>query len=298
MTWTTGSMPDLSGRTAVVTGATGGIGYPTALELARRGARVVLAARSPEKGRDAVARIRHKAPGARVEYRRLDLADLASVREFAAGLDAAADAAVDTVDLLINNAGVLLLSRQETRDGFEAHFGVNHLGHFALTGLLLPKLLARPGARVVTVSSNAHSSGRIDFDDLGQERTFKRSAAYGTSKLANLLFTLELHRRAARAGADLLPVATHPGVTATNIFDLGPFQFLLRLLLKPAGTGARPSLYAATSPDVRGGDFIGPRLRRLTPSATARSEEVARRLWEASAELTGVTYGELGRRLG
>jgi NAD(P)-dependent dehydrogenase (short-subunit alcohol dehydrogenase family) len=278
-------MPDLTGKSAVVTGANSGIGLPTALELARHGARVVVAARSPGKGGDAVARIRREAPGAQVEYARLDLADLASVREFAAG--------VGEVDLLINNAGVLAGSRQETKDGFELQFGTNHLGHFALTGLLLPKLLARPGARVVTVSSDAHSAGTIDFDDLGLTRRYGRFSAYGRSKLANLLFMLELHRRAQKAGADLLSVATHPGATATNIVNLGPFQFLMGVFMKSAAAGAVPSLYAATSPDVRGGEFFGPRLKRITPSAEARSEEVARRLWEVSAELTGVRFDEI-----
>jgi NAD(P)-dependent dehydrogenase (short-subunit alcohol dehydrogenase family) len=278
-------MPDLTGKSAVVTGANSGIGLPTALELARHGARVVVAARSPEKGGDAVARIRREAPGAQVEYARLDLADLASAREFAAG--------VGEVDLLINNAGVFAGSRQETKDGFELQFGTNHLGHFALTGLLLPKLLARPGARVVTVSSDAHSAGTIDFDDLGLTRRYGRFAAYGRSKLANLLFMLELHRRAQKAGADLLSVAAHPGATATNIVNLGPFQFLMGVFMKSAAAGAVPSLYAATSPGVRGGEFLGPRLKRITPSAEARSEEVARRLWEVSAELTGVRFDEI-----
>ncbi|WP_188193866.1 oxidoreductase [Nonomuraea sp. SYSU D8015] len=285
MTWTPASIPDLTGKTAVVTGANSGIGLPTALELTRHGARVVVAARSPEKGRAAVAQIAGEVPGAQVEYGRLDLADLASVREFAAG--------VDTVDLLINNAGVLSGSRQETKDGFELQFGTNHLGHFALTGLLLPKLLARPGARVVTVSSDAHAAGRIDFDDLGLERKYSLFGAYGRSKLANLLFMYELKRRAEQAGADLVSVATHPGVTATNIVKLGPFQFLMGIFMKSASAGAVPSLYAATSPDIRGGEFIGPRLKRLTPSRTARSEEVARRLWEVSTELTGVRFEEI-----
>ncbi|MEW9551795.1 oxidoreductase [Nonomuraea sp. NPDC050783] len=282
--WTPDSMPDLTGTTAVVTGANSGIGLPTALELARHGARVVLAARSPERGGEAVAGILRQVPGARVEYRRLDLADLSSVREFAA--------ATDAVDLLVNNAGIGMIARQETRDGFEMQFGVNHLGHFALTGLLLPKLLAAPAPRVVTVSSDAHSVGRLDFTDLGLERGYGRFSAYGRSKLANLLFALELQRRAERAGTGLLSVATHPGTTATNIIKLGPLQFLLGVFLKGAAAGARPSLYAATAPGIRGGEFVGPRLKLLTPSRTARSEQVARRLWQVSTELTGVRFKE------
>ncbi|QFY10792.1 SDR family NAD(P)-dependent oxidoreductase [Nonomuraea phyllanthi] len=286
--WTPASMPQLTGRTAIVTGANTGIGFPTALELARHGARVVVAARSPEKGRAAVAEILRAVPGGQVEYGELDLADLASVRRFAEG--------VDRVDLLINNAGIGMIPRQETKDGFEMQFGTNHLGHFALTGLLLPRLLAAPGARVVTVSSDAHAAGRIDFDDLGLERRYGGMAAYARSKLANLLFTLELQRRAKQAGADLTSVATHPGMTATNIFKVRLLLPLIRLFLKPPEAGARSSLYAATSPDIRGGEFVGPRLQLLTPSARARSEEVARRLWDVSTELTGVRFEEIAYR--
>ncbi|MFB4272015.1 oxidoreductase [Nonomuraea sp. GTA35] len=287
-TWTPASMPDLTGRTAVVTGANSGIGLPTALELARHGAHVVVAARDPDKGAQAVRLILREAPDARVEFGRLDLADLASVRRFAAG--------VSELDLLVNNAGVALISRQRTRDGFEMQLGTNHLGHFALTGLLLPLLAARPGARVVTVSSDAHAAGRIDFDDLGLERGYGRMSAYGRSKLANLLFALELQRRAERAGVDLKSIAVHPGTTATNIVKLGPLQPLVRLLLKSAAAGAVPSLYAATSPDVRGGEYVGPKAKLLRPSEKARSQELAARLWEVSMELTGVRFDELANR--
>ncbi|MEV0234917.1 oxidoreductase [Nonomuraea sp. NPDC050786] len=283
--WTPDSMPDLSGKTAIVTGANSGIGLPTALELARHGAHVVVAARSPEKGAAAVAEIQREVPGGQVEYRRIDLADLASVRRFAEG--------VEKVDLLINNAGIGLIPRQETKDGFEMQFGTNHLGHYALTGLLLPHLLASPGARVVTVSSDAHTWGKIDFDDLALERGYGRMSSYGRSKLANLLFTLELQRRAEKAGADLKSVASHPGATATNIVKVGPLQPLVGVFLKSAAAGALPSLYAATSPDVRGGEFVGPKLKLLTPSAAARSEGLARRLWDVSAELTGVRFQEI-----
>jgi NAD(P)-dependent dehydrogenase (short-subunit alcohol dehydrogenase family) len=281
-------MPDLTGRTAVVTGANSGIGLPTALELARHGAHVVVAARDPDKGAEAVRLILREAPDARVEFGRLDLADLASVRRFAAG--------VSELDLLVNNAGVALISRQRTRDGFEMQLGTNHLGHFALTGLLLPLLAARPGARVVTVSSDAHAAGRIDFDDLGLERGYGRMSAYGRSKLANLLFALELQRRAERAGVDLKSIAVHPGTTATNIVKLGPLQPLVRLLLRSAAAGAVPSLYAATSPDVRGGEYVGPKAKLLRPSEKARSQELAARLWEVSMELTGVRFDELANR--
>ncbi|MFI6792739.1 oxidoreductase [Nonomuraea sp. NPDC050383] len=286
--WTPADMPALDGRTAIVTGANSGIGLPTVLELARHGARVIATARSEAKGEEAVAAVRRAVPGARVERALLDLADLASVRAFAEG--------VDEVDLLINNAGVGMTPRSLTKDGFELQFGTNHLGHFALTGLLLPKLLARPGARVVTVSSDAHSRGRLDFDDLTLERGYGRMSAYGRSKLANLLFALELQRRAERAQADLKSVATHPGATATNIVKVGPLKPLLGLFLLSPETGALPSLYAATSPDIRGGEFVGPKLRLLTPSADAASEELAARLWDVSTELTGVRFDRLAAR--
>ncbi|MGW0803699.1 oxidoreductase [Nonomuraea sp. NPDC002799] len=283
--WTAADIPDLTGKTAIVTGAGSGIGLPTALELARHGARVVVAARDAGKGGAAVAEIQRAVPGARVEYGALDLADLASVRRFAQG--------VDKVDLLINNAGIGMIARQETKDGFEMQFGTNHLGHFALTGLLLPRLLASPGARVVTVSSDAHAVGRIDFDDLALSRGYGRMRAYGRSKLANLLFALELQRRAAKAGADLTSVATHPGATATRIVKLGPLQPLLGVFLQSAEAGARSSLYAATSPEIHGGEFVGPKLKILTPSETARSEALAARLWDVSSELTGVRFDEI-----
>ncbi|WP_327580827.1 oxidoreductase [Nonomuraea sp. NBC_00507] len=284
-TWTPASMPDLTGKSAIVTGANSGIGLPTALELARHGARVMVATRSPEKGGAAVERILREVPGAQVEYARIDLADLASVREFAEG--------VGEVDLLINNAAIAMIPRRETRDGFEMQFGTNHLGHFALTGLLLPKLLARPGARVVTVSSDAHAVGKLDFANLDLERGYGRMSAYARSKLANLLFTLELRRRAEKAGTGLISVACHPGTTATNIVKLGPLQPLFRLIFKSPEKGAQPSLYAATSPAIRGGEFVGPKLTILTPSETARSEELARRLWDVSTELTGVRFEEI-----
>ncbi|MEU7986278.1 oxidoreductase [Streptosporangium canum] len=282
--WTPDDIPDLTGSTAVVTGANGGIGLPTAARLAGRGAQVIMTARDLARGEAAVKAVRAETPGARIELRALDLADLGSVRGFAAGFDG-------PIDILVNNAGIGMIPRRTTADGFEMQFGTNHLGHFALTGLLLPHLLARPGARVVTVSSDAHSLGRIDFDDLGFERGYGRFSAYGRSKLANLLFTLELQRR---AGGRLLSVATHPGATATGIMKLGvltrPANALMRLALQSPDRGAVPSLYAATSPEVTGGQFIGPGPKALTPSPKALDETVARRLWETSEELTGVRF--------
>src|SRR4051794_31222526 len=210
MPWTAEDIPDLSARRAVVTGANSGLGLQIALGLARHGAQVTMAVRDTAKGDEAAARIRDEAPDAEVAVARLDLAELASVRDFAAGWSGG-------LDLLVNNAGVMALPRRTTKDGFEMHIGTNHLGHFALTGLLLPALLERPGARVVTMSSGAHMYGRIRFGNLQGERHYQRWLAYGQSKLANLLFAFELARRAALADRDLTSVAAHPGYAATNL---------------------------------------------------------------------------------
>jgi NAD(P)-dependent dehydrogenase (short-subunit alcohol dehydrogenase family) len=290
-------IPDLGGRTAVVTGANSGIGLSTAAGLARAGARVILASRDPGSAAAAADRIRTAAPRADVEPLRLDLADLAAVRAFAAAF---ADR-YDGLDLLVNNAGVAMTSRKLTKDGFELQFGTNHLGHFALTGLLLPLLLARPGARVVTVASDSHTHGRIDFDNLGLEHGYGRASAYARSKLANILFMLELERRAEAAGADLLSAAAHPGFTATRIARLGPLtdaaSVVLRLFrAKTPDQGAIPSLYAAAAPDVHGGDFFGPGPKRQQPSARARDVALAGRLWQVSQELTGVGFDRFEER--
>ncbi|MEU0485468.1 oxidoreductase [Streptosporangium sp. NPDC006013] len=288
--WTPDEIPDLTGSTAVITGASGGIGVPTALELARHGARVVMTARDPDRGRAALEAVRAAAPGATAEVRALDLADLRSVRAFADTVDG-------PLELLVNNAGMGPMSRRTTADGFETQFGVNHLGHFALTGLLMPRLLAASAARVVTVSSDAHSLGAIDFENLGLERGYGMFSAYSRSKLANLLFAVELQRRADASGAALLSLATHPGMTATGILKPGaltrPFNALMRLVAQPVAKGARPSLYAATSPEARGGQYIGPGPKVLRPSPKALDEAVAARLWERSEALTGVRFGEI-----
>ncbi|MEV8638578.1 oxidoreductase [Streptosporangium sp. NPDC051023] len=287
--WTSADIPNLAGRTALVTGASGGIGLPTALRLAERGAKVIMTARDPAKGEAALGTVRAAVPDGRVELRHLDLADLGSVRAFADAFD-------EPLDLLVNNAGIGMIPRRTTADGFEMQFGTNHLGHFALTGLLLPHLLATPEARVVTVSSDAHRVGRIDFDDLEFERGYRRFTAYGRSKLANLLFTLELQRL---AGKRLLSLAAHPGATATDIMRPGvltkPVGALMRLALQPPEKGAVPSLYAATAPGVTGGLYVGPGPKTLTPSADALDEALARRLWETSEELTGVRFTAITR---
>ncbi|MFD7873313.1 oxidoreductase [Streptomyces sp. NPDC059766] len=300
--WSAHDIPGLSGRTAVVTGANSGLGYVTARELARHGARVVVACRSEPRGRAAVDRIGAEVPGAEVEFARLDLGDLASVREFAARFP------YERLDLLVNNAGVMALPYGTTADGFETQFGVNHLGHFALTGLLLPALLATPGARVVTVSSMMHALANIDIDDLNSEHGYRRWIVYARSKTANLLFTHELARRLAGAGSDTVAAAAHPGYAATNLQTAGPraegrrgaerlMELGNRVIAQPAEAGALPSLYAATAPGVRSDSFTGPSFAmwRGSPAPSRRAswtrdDRVSERLWAASEELTGVTY--------
>jgi NAD(P)-dependent dehydrogenase (short-subunit alcohol dehydrogenase family) len=301
MSWKAADMASQDGRFAVVTGANSGLGFHTALELARAGARVVLAVRSRERGEEALERIRDEVPDGDAEVRELDLADLASVRAFAAAVD-------EPLDLLVNNAGVMALPQRKTADGFEMQFGTNHLGHFALTGLLLPRLLSAERPRVVTVSSGAHRIGHIDFSDLQGERDYQRWRAYGQSKLANLLFALELQRRSDAADAALLSVAAHPGYAATNLQYAGPEMEgsrLKKLLMRVGNVviaqsdarGALPILYAATE-DVPGGAYAGPsgfREARGSPKLVGMTKEaadpdVARRLWQVSEELTGVRY--------
>ncbi len=301
-TWTASDIPDQSGRVAVVTGANSGLGLITARELARAGAKVVIACRDTTKGDQAAAEIRTEIPGADLDVRALDLADLESVRGFAARLGGERD----QVDLLINNAGVMAPPRRTTVDGFESQLGTNHLGHFALTGLLLTSLLAAPAPRVVTLSSGAHRIGKMNFDDLQGERSYNNWRAYGQSKLANLLFCFELDRRARAAGTKLMSLAAHPGYAATNLQFAGPAAFYEkaimtvtnRVLAQSAEMGALPTLYAATVPDLPGGAFIGPdgfmeqRGHPHIVTATGRAYDEAdwRRLWEISEELTGVSY--------
>lgn len=304
--WTAADVPDQHGRTAVVTGANSGLGRQVALALAAAGAHVVMTARDPGRGEQAVAQVRAAVPGASVELGSLDLADLASVRAFAARTGADHPAGID---LLVDNAGVMALPRGTTADGFETQFGTNHLGHFALTGLLLPALLRRPQPRVVVVSSFAHRTGRIDVDDLQGERRYQRWRAYGQSKLANLLFAYELDRRVTEVGLPLVAVAAHPGFTATNlqggaarVSGSRASALLARaanaVIGQPDTVGALPLLYAATAPDVVGGEFFGPdgvgELRggpqRVSSSSASHDPAVATRLWEVSEELTGVHY--------
>lgn len=303
--WTADQLPDLDGRRAVVTGANSGLGLEVSRELARAGARVILACRDTERGEQVRTSILEGQPQADVAVERLDLASLASVRRFAAWMQDGTDG----VDLLVNNAGVMAPPLRRTEDGFELQFGTNHLGHFALTGLLLPLLTSRLGARVVTVSSLAHRSGRLRFDDLNAERAYSPWAAYGQSKLANLLFVLELQRRLTVAGSPVLSVGAHPGFAATKLLTRAGNQWgstaarLLDLvwtnvLTQSAAAGALPLLYAATMPDVRGGEYFGPSWLRETRGAPKRAyiarhaqdPEAAARLWEESERLTGVTF--------
>ena len=295
--WTAADIPDQSGRLAVVTGANSGLGAVTARELARAGASVVIASRNVAKGEEAAAKMRGE-----VAVKQLDLADLASVRAFAEAFAGEHE----RIDLLINNAGVMAPPRRVTVDGFESQLATNHLGHFALTGLLLGRLLAAPAPRVVTISSGAHRIGTIKFDDLQGERGYNNWRWYGQSKLANLLFCFELQRRATAAGVSLESLASHPGYAATNLQFAGPAQryehvFMglgNRFFAQSAEMGALPTLYAATAPGVPGGSFIGPDgfmeqrgyPHIVTAAKKAYDEAAARRLWEVSVQLTGVDY--------
>jgi NAD(P)-dependent dehydrogenase (short-subunit alcohol dehydrogenase family) len=311
--WSAEEIPDQSGRTAVVTGANSGIGLVTARELARHGATVVVACRDTSKGDDAVAQMRAElgpeGDAAALHVRKLDLADLDSVRSFASETAAAFP---DGLDLLINNAGVMAPPRSETADGFELQFGTNHLGHFALTGLLFDELKKRPGSRVVTVSSNAHKMGKLNFEDLQSEHSYRRWNAYAQSKLANLVFAIDLQRRIGDAGLDMASMAAHPGLSATNLGSAGtgtgngllnlvttPFlMFSNAFLAQDAYHGALPTLFAAVSPGLAGGSYIGPdgigehrgSPTIVAPRKVANDPEVAGHLWDKSVALTGVEY--------
>lgn len=298
--WTENDVPRQEGRTAVVTGANSGLGLETARVLAEHGAHVVLAVRNLDKGRRAVERITARAPKADLSLQRLDLASLESVRDAAGELRTAHP----RIDLLINNAGVMYTPRQKTQDGFDMQFGVNHLGHFALTGLLLDALLPVPGSRVVTVSSFGHRiRADIHFDDLQFDRSYNRVAAYGQAKLANLMFTYELQRRLAPHGTTIA-AAAHPGAAATELQQNlpGPFRkaadLLLPLFTQNAAMGALPTLRAATDPAVSGGEYYGPdgmggtRGYPKVVASSAKSHDVAvqQRLWTVSEQLTDVKF--------
>ncbi|GAA4533677.1 SDR family NAD(P)-dependent oxidoreductase [Mycobacterium paraffinicum] len=296
--WTAADIPDQTGRVAVITGANTGLGYETAAALADHGARVVLAVRDLDKGKDAAARITARSPHAEVALQELDLTSLDSVRAAAEQLKAD----YDRVDLLINNAGVMFTPKATTKDGFELQFGTNHLGHFALTGLLLDRLLPVAGSRVMTVSSQGHRFGRIRFDDLQWERRYSRVGAYGQAKLANLLFTYELQRRLAPRGTTSA-VAAHPGGSRTELTRnlpalVGALTSVVEPLFQGADMGALPTLRAATDPGVLGGQYYGPDgfgeqrgyPKLVTSNGRSHDVDAQRRLWAVSEELTGVTY--------
>jgi NAD(P)-dependent dehydrogenase (short-subunit alcohol dehydrogenase family) len=297
--WTAADVPDQSGRVAIVTGANSGLGYDTAAVLADKGAHVVLAVRNLDKGKEAADQIRSKSASADVVVQQLDLTSLDSVRKTADELRAA----YPRIDLLINNAGVMYVpTRETTKDGFEMHFGTNHLGHFALTGQLLDNMLPVEGSRVVSISSVGHRIlARIHFDDLQLERKYNRVEAYGQSKLANLLFIYELQRRLDAKGTPTIAAAAHPGVADTELMRHLPGfipDFVWRPFTQPAAMGALPTLRAATDPRVRGGQYYGPggigelqgNPKLVGSSAQSHDEDIARRLWTVSEELTGVTY--------
>lgn len=294
--WTQTEIPDQSGRVAIVTGANSGIGLETARELARKGAHVVLACRSQARADEAILDIRSGLPEAKIDFLALDLADLDQVRTFAASVRER----FDRLDLLVNNAGVMIPPASKTKQGYELQFGVNHLGHFALTGILLDRLMATDGARVVNVSSTAHRFGRMNFDDLDFDaRGYNATAAYGQSKLANLLFSSELARKLAASNARVLVAAAHPGWTQTNLQQHSNlFQRLNPFFgMQPIG-GALPTLRAATGLDVEAGDYFGPSRffelwgapKKVGRAKAAQSREDAERLWEVSEERTGVKF--------
>jgi len=303
--WSTADLPDLSGKTVVVTGANSGLGFEAATALAGAGAHVVLACRDQGKGAAAEQQIRAAHPRASTALMPLDLASLADIHRFADALRTAHP----HLDVLMNNAGVMALPYRQTADAFEMQIGTNHLGHFALTGLLLDTLRATPGARVVTVSSGFHRLGTIRFDDLSWKNGYKRWPAYGQSKLANLLFAYELQRRLTAAGATAISVAAHPGYASTNLQAVAPRMEGARLMerithlgnrlfAQSAAMGALPQLYAATAADVRGGGYYGPdgigelwgSPRSVESNAASRDSAAAARLWALSEELTGVRY--------
>ncbi len=304
--WTPADMPDMKGKLAIVTGANSGLGFYTARELARKGAQVVLACRSKEKTETALRDIRAAVPGAVIEFMPLDLSDQDSIRSFTEAFKTKHR----RLDVLCNNAGVMALPLARTKQGFEMQIGTNHLGHFALTGLLLDLLKATPGSRVVNVASMAHRWTRgLNLDDLNFERsTYRKWDAYGKSKLANLLFTYELQRRLAKSGAGTTSVAAHPGYSATNLGYAGPAMEKSAfgkatmwlgnaLLAQPGEMGAYPQIYASSMP-VQGSDYIGPdgwrQLRgypkKVGSNRASRDEDTAKGLWTLSEKLTGVRY--------
>ncbi len=306
--WTTADMPDLTGKVIIVTGANSGIGFEAAKEFARHGGQTILACRNMEKAEAALEEIQAEIVDAPAEIMELDLASLSSVHRFAEQFKEGHS----RLDILVNNAGIMMVPYGLTEDNFERQFGTNHLGHFALTGLLSDLLLDTPGSRVVNISSNAHNRGRVDFEDMMYENNdgYTPMDAYDRSKLANILFTNELQRRYETIGADAMAVSAHPGISATNLADhmmqnrlaqLG--QPLIGMMVQSAAMGALPTLRAAVDPNAKGGDYYGPDGYRsmrgypvLVPTSTeARNTADAQKLWEMSEELTGISFGKLDK---
>ena len=304
--WTTDDIPNLQGKTAIVTGANSGLGLETTRALAARGAHVIMACRSLAKGQEVQTEIAASLPGASLELAQLDLASLASVRDFAASFQQSHE----RLDLLFNNAGIMAIPRSETADGFETQLGTNHLGHFALTGLLLPTLLATLNSRVITTTSIARSAGRIKLDDLQRQRSYGRWEAYGQSKRANLLFAFELQTRLTALGASAISVAAHPGASGTNLQSTSArlsnariesllYAIAWPLISQSALMGALPQLYAGTAEQISGGELVGPSGgMRGYPKVDRRARKeydrsMAAHLWEESVKLTGVDYAAL-----
>ncbi|MFW9854454.1 MAG: oxidoreductase [Candidatus Thorarchaeota archaeon] len=295
--WTPDEMPDLSGKIIIVTGANSGIGYEAAKEFARKGAETILACRNIEKAKKAIKNIKKEIPNANTGVMELDLNSLKSVHKFAEGFKQK----YSQLNVLLNNAGIMFVPYRTTEDGFETQVGINHLGHFALTALLFDLLKTTPGARVVNVSSNAHRFGTMDFQNFIYDggQGYSRLGAYGRSKLANLLFTYELHRRLKEANIDVMALAAHPGISNTNLVRqwyyrmIKPFLFWM---FQSAHMGSLPSLRAATDPDVAGAEYFGPKKGSrghpvlVESNGASHNEGDAKRLWELSEKLTGVKF--------
>jgi NAD(P)-dependent dehydrogenase (short-subunit alcohol dehydrogenase family) len=291
---------NLQGRRVVITGANSGIGYEDARDLAKKGAEVIIAVRNIQKGTAAASAILKENPAAKIEVMELNLSDLHSIKNFANEYGRR----YDSLDILINNAGVMVPPYEKTKDGFELQFGTNHLGHFALTGVLLPLLKKTPNSRVVTLSSIAHRGADIYFDNLDGSKGYKAMKFYGQSKLANLLFAKELDNRLKQHGISILSLAAHPGISSTNLFKIGKkdapiyLKALMNLFLQPADKGALPTIYAATETTLKGGEYIGPNGRGNrkgnptleTPASGVYNADKMKKLWDVSEQLTGITY--------
>ncbi len=295
MKWTSKDIPDLKGITAIVTGANSGIGFETAKALACKGAGVIMACRSMQKGKEATGVITRYYPEAIIEVMTLDLSSIDSIKKFSGIVNKKKS----KIDILVNNAGVMIPPYGKTEDGFELQFGTNHLGHFVLTGQLFDLISKADNARIVTVSSIAHRQGKLDFENLNAEKGYSKSAAYGLSKIANLMFTYELQRKIDAAGLNMIAIAAHPGWTATNLQKYSAlFRAMNPLFAQKPEIGALPSLYAATAPGVKGGCYYGPGgfyetrgyPKQVSSAKRSHDVEMAGKLWEVSEEMTGVPF--------